>query len=178
MRPWFTWRGISLTNVFLCFWIIFQLAIKGIYKNMSLPNTKDTGDTLSVVVKFSLLDSIVVASDLSIRSSAFATVLGELVYSRTQSIFPTVLCILSQIALSWGFRLVLGTSLIEALISKSLNYQPVKSPPLSRMYLFGKVYLANKDCSHLDLIFAEVFLSTLMISTILVTKSIHGIKTM
>ena len=139
---------------------------------MSLPNTKDPGDTLSVVVTFTHIEFIAVAIAWSIISAALATVLGGLVSSRTQSTFPTVWCILSQIALAWGFQLVVGTSLIEAAFNKSWNSQLVNSPPLSWMHLFGQWYLANQDCSHLDLICAQVFLLTLMSLTRLVTKSI------
>ena len=138
---------------------------------MSLPNTKDPGDPLSVVVMFTLIECIAVASSGLIRSTAFATVLGGWVYRRTWSTFPTLWYILSQIALAWGFLLVVGTSLIEVAFSKFWNPQPVNSPQLSWMHVFGQGYLANQDCSHLYLIYAEVFLLTFMSSTRLVTKS-------
>ena len=139
---------------------------------MFLPNTKDLGDTFSALLTFTFIECIAVAIAWSIRSAALATVLGGLVFSRTRSTFSAVWCILSQIALAWGFQLVVGASLIEAALSKSWNSQQVKSPPLSWMHFFGQWYLANEDCFHLDLICAQVFLLTLMSLTRLVTKSI------
>ena len=74
--------------------------------------------------------------------------------------------------LDWGFRIVVGTYLIESALSKSWNSQPVNSPPLSWMHICGQGYLANQDYSRLGLICAEVFLLTLMRSNRFVTKSI------
>ena len=116
---------------------------------------------------------IAVLNAWSIRSAALATVLGGFEESRVLSTFPTVWCILSQIAFGWGFLLVVGTSLIWHCTNSSWKSCPLNSPPLSCMYLLGHGYLASQNCSSLDLMCAEVFLSTLINSTKLVTISIH-----
>ena len=50
---------------------------------------------------------------------------------------------------------------------------PLNSPSLSCIHLLGNEYLADQDCSNLDLICAEIFMSTLISSAKLVTISMH-----
>ena len=70
-----------------------------------------------------------------------------------------------------GLRLDVGTSFMFVFSRRRWNSQPVNSPPLSWMHLFGHGYLANQLWANLSLMCWDVFLSILTISTRFVTVS-------
>ncbi len=83
--------------------IACQLAIKGMLRNMSLLKTRLPGLLLSVECIPALIACMAVDSASSTNSFASAIFFGNSPCNNVHRTFPTVWCILLQIALDWGF---------------------------------------------------------------------------
>ncbi len=108
-----------------------RLAISGTFKNISQAKARAPGVLPKVVAMVVHMASIAVASASSIMSQAWVTLVGGLVCTSVLSTLFTVWCILSQIALDWGFLLVEQKSLILNISNNHWKFCPVNSPPLS-----------------------------------------------
>ncbi len=92
--------------------IVCQLAIKGMLRNMLLLKTRLPGLLPSVECIPALIACMAMYSALSKKSFASAIFCGGSPCNNVLRTFPTVWCILSQIALDWGFFALVHTSLM------------------------------------------------------------------
>ena len=149
-----------------------QSVMSGMFKNMSLLNTKFPGLLPKVVCTPVRMACMAIDSASSMKSFALVTSQGGSSCSKVRKMLPTVWCICSQIALACGFLLDVGASLILQLWRRNWNSGPTNSPPLSCTQRAGQGYLANQVCAYFRATCADVFLSILISSTKLVTVSI------
>jgi hypothetical protein len=146
--------------------------MSGMFKNISLLNTKLPGLLPNVVCTPMCMACMAVDSASLIKSFALMTSQGGSPCSNVRKLLPTVWCICLQIALAWEFWLDVGASLILQLWRRSWNSGPTNSSPLSCTHLAGQGYLANQTCVYFCATCADVFLSILTSWTKLETVSI------
>jgi hypothetical protein len=97
------------------FWVIAcQSAIKGMFKNMSLLNTKLPGLLPSVVCTPALIACVAMEMESASSTNSFAVVIfyGGSPCNNVLRTLPTVWCIHSHTALDCGFFALVHTSLM------------------------------------------------------------------
>ncbi len=155
------------------FWVIVcQSAMSGMFKNISLLNTKLPGLLPNVVCTPVRMACMAVYSASSMKSFALVTSWGGSPCSNVCKMLPNVWCMRLQIALACGFWLDVGASLVLQLWRRNWNSGPTNSPPLLCTHLAGHGYLDNQTCAYFCATCADVFLLILTRSTKLETVSI------
>ncbi len=130
-----------------------QSAISGMFKNASPARARAPGLIPKIVAMVVCMACITVASALSIMSQAWVISVGGLVCTSVLSTLFTVWCILSQIALDWGFLLVEQTSLILNISNNYWKCCPMNLPPLSCRHCTGQGYQHSKRLVNLTQLF-------------------------
>jgi hypothetical protein len=146
--------------------------MSGMLRNMSLLKTRLPGLLPKVVWMLICIGCVAIDSASSMKSFALVTSHGGSPCRRVCRSFPTVWCICSQIALTCGFLLDVGASLILYHWRKKWNSGPTNSPPLTCTQHSGQGYLDNQTRAFFLATCVDVFSSILTSSTRLETLSI------
>ena len=126
---WFSLMRFSCMRCSFLWVIVCQSATNGMFKNMSLLNTRLPGLLPRVVWIPALMACIAIDSASSTYGYAFTIFCGGLPCSNVLRTFPTVWCILSHTALDCGFFAVVHTSLMWQFCNNVWNSGPVNSVP-------------------------------------------------
>jgi hypothetical protein len=141
------------------------------FRNMSLLKMR-LPRLLSKVVSMPVhMVCVAINSASSIKSFALVTSHGGSPCRRVRTIFPTIWCICSRIALACWFLLDVGASLILHPRRRNWNSGPTNSPPLLCTQRSGQGYLDNQTWAYFLATCAYVFSSILTSSTRLETVS-------